>query len=152
MFKSVKIGLILGGFCLLAAWGLSYVYLFTMPQIEANKRIALEQSKKEVLPADGSGEAIVVKPRGYSSEIEMMVGIDPQGKVSGVKILSQKETPGLGADVAKPGFLDQFKGKSVKDKLAAKQDIDAITGATISSRAVCKGVKDALARSQSGNN
>jgi electron transport complex protein RnfG len=54
------------------------------------------------------------------------------------------ETPGLGTKAFSPQFLGQFVGKSVKDPIKPKEDIDAITGATITSRAVCKGVKSAL--------
>jgi len=59
-------------------------------------------------------------------------------------VLKQKETPGLGSAITKMSFLQQFIGKSLKDRLAPKEDIDTITGATISTRAVCDGIKQAL--------
>ncbi|HVN67537.1 MAG TPA: FMN-binding protein, partial [Candidatus Sulfotelmatobacter sp.] len=130
---------------------LAYVYMLTQPRINANAGLALEQARKEVLPG-GQGQAIPVTVTGYHGPISMMVGIDNGGKVSGVKIISQKETAGLGADIVKPKFLKQFIGKDAKSKLEVKQDIDAITGASISSRAVCQGVKDALEKFQPGNN
>ena len=144
MGKIVKLGVILAIFCTISAGMLAFVYLFTQPRIELNSKLALEKAKLEVLPASGKGKAISVSPRGYSGPIEMLVGVDPKGKVSGVKILSQRETPGLGAGIVKPSFLKQFIGKSSKDPIEPKKDIDAITGATISSRAVCEGVRDAL--------
>ena len=144
MVKILKMGLILAVFGVMAASGLAYVYLFTQPRIDLNARRFLEGSKKEVLPASGKGKTIQVSPRGYSGPIEMLVGIDEKGNVSGIKILSHKETAGLGANIVNIKFLAQFKGKSKKDPLEAKKDIDAITGATISSRAVCSGVKEAL--------
>lgn len=144
MGKILKLATILAIFCVISAGGLAYVYIFTQPKIESNSKIALENSKREVLGKDNKGTAVAVSPRGYSGPIEMMVGIDPQGKVKGLKILNQRETPGLGANIVKPGFLNQFIGKSQKDPLEPKSDIDAITGATISSRAVCQGVKEAL--------
>jgi electron transport complex protein RnfG len=94
------------------------------------------------------GLVVKVAPRGYSSEIVMLVGVDPELRVKGMKILSQRETPGLGANVEKPKFQKQFIGKGVKDTIEPKKDIDAITGATISSRAVCEGVKTVLKDSE----
>ena len=152
MLNSLKMGVILALFCVLSAWGLAYVYLFTQTQINANARITLERSEKEVLPASGKGRTIAVKTRGYSGDIELLVGIDEKGAVSGLRVLNHRETPGLGANITTAGFLDQFKGKKVSDRLEAKNDVDAISGATISSRAVCKGVKDALEKLQPGNN
>ena len=152
MGKMLKMGFILAVFCIVAAGGLAYVYMFTQPKIELNSRLALANSKKEVLPASGKGKAIQVSTRGYGGPIDMLVGIDEQGKVSGVKILNQRETPGLGAGISKPAFLKQFIGKTKNDPLVPKNDIDAITGATISSRAVCLGVKNALERSKPRDN
>ncbi len=146
MGKIAKLGMILAVFCVISAGGLAFVYMWTQPQIERNAKLALEKSKQEVLPPSGKGKAIAVSPRGYGGPIEMLVGIDEKGKVSGVKVLSHRETPGLGANIAQPKFLDQFKGKTLKDPIEPKKDIDALTGATISSRAVCEGVKDALER------
>lgn len=144
MGKIIKLGIILAVFCIISAGSLAFVYLFTQPQIELNAQLTLEKSKREVLPASGKGRAISVSPKGYSGPIDMLVGIDPQGKVSGVKILNHRETPGLGANIVRPKFLDQFKGKTLKDPIEPKKDIDALTGATISSKGVCDGVKEAL--------
>lgn len=87
--------------------------------------------------------------KGYSSYIEMFVSIDTDMKIKDVKILHHGETPGLGDQVEDRGlFLDQFKGKSLSQvvlvKSETKENIQAITGATISSRAVTNGVKDAV--------
>jgi len=144
MGKMIKLGFILAVFCVISAGGLAYVYLFTGPRIEENAKLTLASSRKDVLPSSGKGRAILVTPQGYGGKIELLVGIDELGKVSGVKVISHKETAGLGAGIEKPAFLAQFKGKTVKDALEPKKDIDAITGATISSRAVCAGVKQAL--------
>lgn len=144
MLNSCKMGLILAVFCVISAWGLAYVYMFTQTQIAANGQIALERSTKEVLPASGQGRAVAVKTRGYGGAIELLVGIDAKGAVSGLKVLNHRETPGLGANITGDKFLGQFKGKKAGDQLEAKKDIDAISGATISSRAVCFGVKEAL--------
>jgi len=148
MGKMFKLGLILAVFCVLSAGGLAYVYLFTGPKISENSELAMAKAKQEVLPQQGKGVTVTVKPQGYGDKIEMLVGIDRLGKVSGVKVLNHRETAGLGANIVKPEFLGQFKGKSSKDPLEPKKDIEAITGATISSRAVCNGVKEALKKVQ----
>ena len=150
MGKIIRLALILTIFCVISAGALAFVYLFTEPKIKLNQKLSYDSSVKEVLPQPG--RAIPVSARGYSGSINMMVGVDKAGKVIGVKILKQTETPGLGANVVKPEFLNQFIGKSINDPIEPKKDIDAITGATISSRAVSKGVKDALEKFKSGNN
>ena len=67
-------------------------------------------------------------------------------KITGVKILNQKETPGLGAKCAEPAFLNQFLGKDLHEKLLVSKDaqkpqeIQAITASTITSKAVVDGI------------
>lgn len=148
MAKIIRLGLILAVFCAISAAGLAYVYMLTQPKIEQNAELALEKSKREVMPSLGKGKAIAVTTRGYGGPIELMVGIDGKGKVSGVKVLNHRETPGLGANIVGTKFLDQFKGKTFDDPIEPKKDIDAITGATISSRAVCVGVREALKKAK----
>lgn len=95
--------------------------------------------------------AVEVVPSGFDGEITMMVGVDTEGKVLGISIISHTETAGLGAvaaaDNAKgQAFREQFIGMS--GELAVSKDggeVDAITGATITSRAVTEGVNAALA-------
>jgi electron transport complex protein RnfG len=86
--------------------------------------------------------------KGYSSYIKMLVSLDPDLKVRDVKILGHEETPGLGDQVEDKSFLDQFKGKSLDQiklvKVETKENIQAVSGATYSSRGVTNGVKDAV--------
>ncbi len=98
-----------------------------------------------------SGYAIEVTPGGFDNTITMMVGVDAEGKVLGISIIKHTETAGLGA-VAAAGtpageaFRSQFVGTS--GSVAVTKDggaMDAITGATITSRAICDGVNAALA-------
>lgn len=89
------------------------------------------------------GYAIVVHPRGYGGLMEIAIGI-ADSKVNGVSMISNKETPGLGDAVFKPKFIKQYLGKTPKDPVEVKKDIDAVTGATISSKALTKGVRTAL--------
>lgn len=100
---------------------------------------------------DTIGYAIKVTSKGYSGPIEMIVGISNEGKLEGIKILSQTETPGLGANAPEPAFSGQYKDKAiekdlevVKGKASASNQIEAMTGATITSKAVTKGVNEAV--------
>ncbi len=97
-----------------------------------------------------NGYAVEVGPGGFDNTITMMVGIDNEGKVLGISIINHTETAGLGA-VAAAGtpagiaFRDQFVGAS--GAVSVTKDggtMDAITGATITSRAICVGVNAAL--------
>ncbi|HYA88438.1 MAG TPA: FMN-binding protein [Nitrospirota bacterium] len=86
--------------------------------------------------------------KGYSSFIKMLVSLSPDMKIRDVKILDMNETPGLGDQVLEKSFLDQFKGKSLSQiiltKTETKENIQAVSGATYSSRGVTNGVKDAV--------
>ena len=116
------------------------------------------------------GYSFMAYGKGYSSTIETIVGVDGTGTICGIKITSQKETPGLGAKVdevtskntlwavmtghavdergTRPWFQVQFNGMAAKDlhvvKSATQQGILAITGATISSDAVTNSILDGL--------
>lgn len=97
------------------------------------------------------GLVLQVTSPGSQAPIKLLVGTKKDGTVSGVKILESLETPGLGANAANPNyyvekenkitFLGQFKGKKFSDNFIPKEDVIAITGATITSAAVAKGVK-----------
>lgn len=95
------------------------------------------------------GLVITTKPFGYSSTpITLLVGIDRQGKILAARVTSQSETPGLGAKAADADFLAQpaIAKATVQDELKVKKDggqVDAITGATLSSRAVVRGINAA---------
>ena len=99
------------------------------------------------------GYAINVEASGSQGIISMMVGIDTDGAVTGVSIVTNAETSGIGSKVMgnEPlangtGVLDQFIGKSAADgTLAVGTNVDAITGATVSSKGVTTGVNTALA-------
>lgn len=87
--------------------------------------------------------------KGFGGLVELMVGFNPDGSIFNTSVLSHKETPGLGdkMDVSKSNFPIQFKGKNPATyKLKVKKDggdVDAITAATISSRAFCDAVQRA---------
>lgn len=90
----------------------------------------------------------VTAPDGYSGTIEIMVGVDPQGVVTGVAILKHAETPGLGDKITRPEFTGRFLGKALEtaDWRVKKDggDFDQLTGATISPRAVVGAIRTGL--------
>ncbi|MFA6609345.1 MAG: RnfABCDGE type electron transport complex subunit G [Candidatus Omnitrophota bacterium] len=168
MNQMFKFGMILGVICLLATLVLAATYQVTKPKIEAQMRLEEQAALKAILPAadsfkektlDGieyfeafkggslSGYCLKITASGYGGYIRLIAGITPDGVIKGVRILEHQETPGLGSqiDQVKPGekdpwFLRQFVGKSART-VAVKKDIDAITGATISSEAVTGAIR-----------
>ena len=83
--------------------------------------------------------------KGYdATQIQLMVGFLPNGSIQNISVIQQKETPGLGTKMKEPKFKDQFNKKNPSDfKIKVKKDggqVDAITAATISSRAFCDAV------------
>jgi Na+-translocating ferredoxin:NAD+ oxidoreductase subunit G len=113
---------------------------------------SLHSRNFEYYAATASGKPVAyissTAGKGYSSFIQMLVSLDTDLKISEVKVLSMNETPGLGDQVLEKSFLDQFKGKPLSQiiliKGETKENIQAITGATISSRGVTNGIKDAV--------
>ena len=93
------------------------------------------------------GYCVNVSPAGYGGNIDMMVGISPDGEISGIKIVKLSETPGVGTKVRGDSFLSQFLGLSSGEDAVIGENIDTIGGATFSSRAVANGVNEALALS-----
>ena len=97
------------------------------------------------------GYTLKVLPSGYGGTIELMVGIDSaNGQVSGINIVSNSETAGLGAKATDPEFSDQYKGKPLEELSVLKNgtpgdtEIKAISGSTITSTAVTNGVDAAI--------
>ena len=91
------------------------------------------------------GYCVEVAPNGFGGAISLMVGISENGDVTGVSILDHSETAGLGAKADSPDFLNQYIGKSGTITVnSGRNAINAITGATITSKAVTEGVNTAL--------
>ena len=160
----LRLAAILLVICGIAAACVGTAHDQTAPLIEARKADAVREGYKQVLPDAGqltdepaAGKHIVavkrsetdgqtngyiytVNPDGYSGKVVIMLGIEyPSARISGVKILQQNETPGLGAKCTEPAFIDQFLGK----ELSQPQEIQAITASTITSKAVVKGINSA---------
>lgn len=156
---------------LVAGFVLSGVNKITAPAIEKAEKAASENAMHMLLPEadtftpsdsnenlqiatkDGSvaGFCAKVVTVGYGGDIVMMVGVDKEMFVQGIEILSQSETAGLGAKITDDSFKNQFKGKSldglklVKTPTESPQEFTAVTGATISSRAIESGIAEAMA-------
>ena len=169
-FKNMTICLF--AICAVCSSLLAGVYALTKEPIDAAARAKNEAAIKEVLPEsavaieeertvdfEGAsytynlaydeqgntvGCAINVAPVGFGGPIAIKVGFDANGVICNTKVLSQAETPGLGAKCVEASFSDQFRGFNPAEKrLGVKKDggdVDAITASTITSRAYTSGV------------
>ncbi len=91
--------------------------------------------------AGSQGYAVQVAPNGFGGTIDMMVGIDLEGNVLGISIISHAETPSLGAVAA----ANSSKGEAFREQFAGWDgELDAISGATITSKAIASGVEAAV--------
>ncbi len=177
MSDILKMGGILMVITVVAAAGLAGVYSVTKPLIDIEKQKELDNALTVALAgADTSGifkvenpemtyyvgysggkkqnligYAFVTSEYGYSSDVQTMVGVDTTGKIIGIKVLFQQETPGLGTRIAETAYGEtktwaqkQFEGKMAMDCAVDKDggSIQSITGATISSRAVTRSVAE----------
>lgn len=108
---------------------------------------AIKNIYKAVKDGETVGYCMEVLPNGFSGTITVVVGVNTDGTIAGAKVTSHSETPGLGAKAqADPTWIPQFTGKSADGSLAVTKDggdIVAITGATITSRAVTLAVNTA---------
>ena len=114
----------------------------------------LDSVYEVLVGGENAGYAIKVVASGSQGNIEMMVGVDAEGVVTGVSIVDNSETSGIGSKVMSNeplssgvGVLDQFQGKSTAadGTLTVGKNVDAISGATVSSKGVTGGVNAALA-------
>jgi electron transport complex protein RnfG len=175
MKATLKLAMILFIVCGLAAGALGFVNAATKDRIAEYARIAKLEALKKVLPEaeefkeDGSGSSWdalqggtsigsvhLVTTQGYSGPIQAVFGMRPDGTLTGVRVLLQTETAGLGAKIVADGFLGQFAGLPRQAVALTKDDaangkIDAIAAATISSRAVTKAVRAAADAAGGGN-
>ena len=97
-----------------------------------------------------AGAAIVgVSRHGYGGEVRLMVGFDAEGRLLDFAVIEGHETPGLGAKIAREEFRSGFRGRPFDGDWRVRKDggeIDAVTSATISSRAAVEAVAAAAAR------
>ena len=148
---------------------LAFVNGLTAPVIEKNNQAQLENSLNEVMPAEKFdivkdengitvysakkgeklvGFCVVNSEKGYGGDVKVMTGVNVDGTVNKVTILEHAETPGLGANAEKESFINQFVGKVkgilVNKNAPSSNEIKAISGATITSKAVTQAVNTAL--------
>lgn len=125
-----------------------------LPGVKSPSELKLEnglakQAKKSVpevrkVYSSSKGTIIIIEMKGYGGPLTLAIGIDKDGKVAGAASISDKETIGLGSRALEPEFFNKFKGKNIKSPLEVGKDIQAITGATITSKAVTNEIKAAL--------
>ncbi len=158
--------------CLVAAALLGYVNQITLAPIAEQEAKTQQESMTAVLPdaasfgeaeeinegnittitpaldASGSeiGYAVAITTKGFSAGLKLMFGVDTDGVITGLSIVDcSGETPGLGANSSKPEFYEQFAGMS--GEIAVSKDggqVEALTGATITSRAVASAATEAI--------
>ena len=89
------------------------------------------------------GYAFIATGQGYGGDIDILVGLEDETTIKSISIISQKETPGLGTRITESPFIDNFNGLKINDAQLSRDDgkVDAITGSTISSRAVVDAVR-----------
>ena len=97
---------------------------------------------------DPTGVVFVVTAIGYGGPIDLMLGLTPDGTITGIQILKHTETPGLGAKITEEKFLQQFTAKNAQNTTWTLKkdggDIDQISGATISPQGVVKAISEGL--------
>lgn len=172
MRNLVKPALVLFIIAAVAAACLGFVSAITAEPIAKAEADAKAENMANVLECDEWGEAVAVEDsiitdysegirggetvgyafsvttKGYGSGLKLMIGVDTEGTITGLSIVDcSSETPGLGANASKPEFYEQFAGKSgeltvVKGGNAGENEINALTGATITSKAVTSAVNE----------
>jgi uncharacterized protein with FMN-binding domain len=80
--------------------------------------------------------------RGYAGPIKVLVALDGEGRITGIRILEHKETPNYVHSMEAPSYLEQFLGKSIEDPFEPDRDIDGISRATVSVRALADTVRE----------
>lgn len=155
--------------CFVSGVIIAGIFFYTSPiaaqksvELRNNSMKSLVQDADEFKPIEGKSEwyearksgtvlAYIVpsETKGYGGKIKLLIAVSPDKKVIGYDVVSHNETPGLGDGTGKDFFKERIIGKTiehlkvVKDP-SNKEDVQAITGATISSRAVTEGIKKAV--------
>ena len=139
---------------------LTFTDRLTRDKIEYQKEQKIQSMLFEIFPtmsrydfendiytiySDGAkiGYAFLAIGKGYGGDIDILVGLEDETTIKGISIVSHSETPGLGSRITESFFTNQFAGLSI-DEVALKRkggEVDAITGATKSSRAVVDAVR-----------
>ena len=141
--------------CVVITGALAATNSATAPVIKAAEEAAAQAARTELLPEatgftqiytadNGVGTIITSSDKGYSSTVVVMVAFDPDGTIKQVKIQSQGETAGVGTKIENESFWSQYTGLPA-ETITLDQQVDRITGASISSSAVNDAVNFAIA-------
>jgi electron transport complex protein RnfG len=171
MKEAPKFGITLAIYASLACTLLAVVDLITAPLIAEAKNAETQAGLKVVFPGDqyvfeevtdvsndpksnikierlflakagGATDGVVVQATGPTYDrATILIGVDKERKISAIQFTALSDTPGFGKRAEEPAFRDQFKGKSIDDPFVAKSDVQAISGATITSNGVSRLLK-----------
>ena len=152
--------------CVVITGALAATNEATAPVIEAARIEAERLARAELLPdADdftqenvsvtnvdsvytannGVGTIVTSRAKGYGGNVVVMTAFNPDGKIKQIKVTEQAETKGIGSKVVDtPAYWDRYMGQQADDALVLNQDIDAESGATISSKALLNAVNAAI--------
>ncbi|MCF8000260.1 MAG: RnfABCDGE type electron transport complex subunit G [Halanaerobiales bacterium] len=162
---------------IISAIALSFVYQWTTPYIEKHQLETRKEALRDVIPqaqeykeveradqtfyegydsgGNRTGVAMIASGPGYQNVIELMIGVNLNSqKIYGIKILTHEETPGLGARITGDEYKENYVDKPFGDYTVVKREpqsdleVEAIAGATISSKSVAKIVENAVEQIQ----
>lgn len=159
----IKPILVLTGICLIITALLAYVNTVTAPIISQAEQKEAQQAMSEVLAEadvfeqvdfdkaadcvreiyrakNGAGYVFILVTKGYGGDMKLICSVKPDGTIEGCKTLSHSETSGLGSKTAEDPYKSQYTGKNAQ----TLSEVDAISGATISSNAYMNAVKEAV--------
>ena len=154
--------------CIVVTGALAATNSVTAPIIEAATLAAQEAARTELLPdaqgfekvegvdvanvsdvyrtTNDVGVVITSSAKGYGGDVVVMTAFNPDGTIKQIKVTEQAETKGIGSNVvANADYWTRYEGLAADHELVLNQDVDAYTGATISSRAVLSAVNSAIA-------
>lgn len=164
VFKPI---VVLCAICVVVTGALAATNSVTAPIIEAATKAAEEAARTELLPdaqgfeavdltaenvsaiyktTNDVGVVITSSAKGYGGDVVVMTAFNPDGTIKQIKVTEQAETKGIGSNVvANADYWTRYEGLASDHELVLNQDVDAYTGATISSRAVLSAVNSAVA-------
>ena len=164
VFKPIVVLVVI---CIIVTGALAATNKVTKPIIDEATRVAQEQARKELLPdadnftrvegvavenvsdiytADnGVGTVITCSAKGYGGTVTVMVAFNPDDTIKQIKVTEQAETKGIGSNVvSSEEYWANYAGVSAEKALVLNQDVNAYSGATISSKAVLSAVNSAI--------
>lgn len=156
--------------CLVISGALAATHQITAPQIEKINKETADAARMEVLPEadsftpatgelpegvaeyyvadNGAGVVVTAQNKSFGGTITVMIGIDAEGAITGVKVTDHSDTPGLGTKAMDAGYLSQYQDLTALgdvDNIKKDSSVDQVTGATVSSNGIYGAVKYALA-------